>query len=152
MQENPVDLIIMDVFMPHMDGFETLRQLRKEKQDVDVIMVTAANDRDSLAEGLHLGVVDYLVKPFSFDRFKLALDKFIAQKRVLDDFDTLNQSNIDLIIDKKRKQSQELFLKGIQDKTLQSILACLKKNSTEPVTSDFISVLESNINYFPILA
>ena len=125
--------------MPHMDGFETLRQLRKEKQDVDVIMVTAANDRDSLAEGLHLGVVDYLVKPFSFDRFKLALDKFIAQKRVLDDFDTLNQSNIDLIIDKKRKQPQELFPKGIQDKTLQSILACLKKNSPEPVTSDFIS-------------
>ena len=138
-QENPVDLIIMDVFMPHMDGFETLRQLRKEKQDVDLIMVTAANDRDSLAEGLHLGVVDYLVKPFSFDRFKLALDKFIAQKRVLDDFDTLNQSNIDLIIDKKRKQPQELFPKGIQDKTLQSILACLKKNSPEPVTSDFIS-------------
>ena len=62
--ENPVDLIILDVFMPHTDGFETLRQLRKEQCLVDVIMVTAANDRESLEQGLHLGVVDYLVKPF----------------------------------------------------------------------------------------
>ena len=137
--ENDVDLIILDVFMPHMNGFETLRELRKDKQAIDVIMVTAANDRDSLEEALHLGVVDYLVKPFSFDRFKLALDKFISQKRVLSDFDTLNQSNIDFIIDKKRKQPQELFPKGIQDKTLQAILSCLRKNQPEPITSDFIS-------------
>ena len=125
--------------MPHMNGFETLRELRKDKQAIDVIMVTAANDRDSLEEALHLGVVDYLVKPFSFDRFKLALDKFISQKRVLSDFDTLNQSNIDFIIDKKRKQPQELFPKGIQDKTLQAILSCLRKNQPEPITSDIIS-------------
>ena len=137
--ENDVDLIILDVFMPHMNGFETLRELRKDKQAIDVIMVTAANDRDSLEEALHLGVVDYLVKPFSFDRFKLALDKFISQKRVLSDFDTLNQSNIDFIIDKKRKQPHELFPKGIQDKTLQAILSCLRKNQPEPITSDIIS-------------
>ena len=138
-QENPVDLIILDVFMPRMNGFETLRELRKEHKSVDVIMVTAANDRESLEEALHLGIVDYLVKPFTFDRFKIALDKFISQKKLLQDFDTLNQSNIDFIIDKKRKQPQELFPKGIQDKTLQAILSCLRKNQTEPITSDLIS-------------
>ena len=137
--ENPVDLVILDVFMPHTDGFETLRQLRKEQCLVDVIMVTAANDRESLEQGLHLGVVDYLVKPFTFDRFRLALDKFISQKQVLKDFDTLDQSNIDFIIDKTRKQTQDLFPKGIQDKTLQAIISCLKKNKTTPITSDFIS-------------
>ena len=137
--EHPVDLIILDVFMPHTDGFETLRQLRKEQCLVDVIMVTAANDRESLEQGLHLGVVDYLVKPFTFDRFRLALDKFISQKQVLKDFDTLDQSNIDFIIDKTRRQTQDSFPKGIQDKTLQAIISCLKKNKTIPITSDFIS-------------
>lgn len=102
-------------------------------------MVTAANDRESLEQGLHLGVVDYLVKPFTFDRFRLALDKFISQKQVLKDFDTLDQANIDFIIDKTRKQMQDSFPKGIQDKTLQAIISCLKKNKNTPITSDFIS-------------
>ena len=138
-QENPVDLIILDVFMPRMNGFETLRELRKEHKSVDVIMVTAANDRESLEEALHLGIVDYLVKPFTFDRFKIALDKFISQKKLLQDFDTLNQSNIDFIIDKTKKTSQKVFPKGIQDKTLQAILSCLKNNRSKEITSDFIS-------------
>ena len=138
-QENPVDLIILDVFMPRMNGFETLRELRKEHKSVDVIMVTAANDRESLEEALHLGIVDYLVKPFTFDRFKIALDKFISQKKLLQDFDTLNQSNIDFIIDKTKKTSQEVFPKGIQDRTLQAILSCLKNNRSKEITSDFIS-------------
>ena len=138
-QENPVDLIILDVFMPRMNGFETLRELRKEHKSVDVIMVTAANDRESLEEALHLGIVDYLVKPFTFDRFKIALDKFISQKKILQDFDTLNQSNIDFIIDKTKKTSQEVFPKGIQDRTLQAILSCLKNNRSKEITSDFIS-------------
>ena len=138
-QENPVDLIILDVFMPRMNGFETLRELRKEHKSIDVIMVTAANDRESLEEALHLGIVDYLVKPFTFDRFKIALDKFISQKKLLQDFDTLNQSNIDFIIDKTKKTSQEVFPKGIQDKTLQAILSCLKNNRSKEITSDFIS-------------
>ena len=138
-QENPVDLIILDVFMPRMNGFETLRELRKEHKSVDVIMVTAANDRESLEEALHLGIVDYLVKPFTFDRFKIALDKFISQKKLLQDFDTLNQSNIDFIIDKTKKTSQEVFPKGIQDRTLQAILSCLKNNRSKEITSDVIS-------------
>lgn len=88
---------------------------------------------------MHLGIVDYLVKPFTFDRFKIALDKFISQKKLLQDFDTLNQSNIDFIIDKTKKTSQEVFPKGIQDKTLQAILSCLKNNRSKEITSDFIS-------------
>ena len=79
LEKNSVDLIVLDVFMPYTDGFETLRQIRKKKISADAIMVTAANDRDSLEEALHLGVVDYLVKPFTFDRFRMAMDKFIAQ-------------------------------------------------------------------------
>ena len=46
-ENNDVDLIILDVYMPLMDGFEILRQIRKNKKSVDIIMVTAANDRAS---------------------------------------------------------------------------------------------------------
>ena len=139
LDENEVDLIILDVYMPYMDGFETLRQIRKKQISVDVIMVTAANEREQLKEGLHLGVVDYLVKPFTFERFKVALDKFIAQVEALKDLDKVNQKNIDFLIDKSRKKANELYPKGIQEKTLQTIIEHLKKNKNKWLTGDEIA-------------
>ena len=137
--DNEVDLIILDVFMPYADGFETLRQIRKNKISVDVIMVTAANDRESLEEALHLGIIDYLVKPFTFDRFRMARDKFIAQTDALKDLDKLNQKNIDFIIDNTRKKSEELYPKGIQEKTLHTIIEHLNENKGVWLTGDDIA-------------
>lgn len=139
LENNKVDLIVLDVFMPHTDGFETLRQIRKKKISVDVIMVTAANDRDSLEEALHLGVVDYLVKPFTFDRFRMALEKFIAHTDALKELGTLNQKNIDFIIDNSRKKSEDIHPKGIQEKTLDLIMAHLKENKNIWLTGDDIA-------------
>lgn len=139
LEKNAVDLIVLDVFMPRTDGFETLRQIRKKQISVDVIMVTAANDRDSLEQALHLGVVDYLVKPFTFDRFRMALEKFIAQTDALRDLETLNQKNIDFIIDNSRKKSEEIHPKGIQEKTLNLILEYLRKNKNEWLAGDDIA-------------
>ena len=139
LENNDVDLIILDVYMPYMDGFETLRQIRKKQISVDVIMVTAANEREQLKEGLHLGVVDYLVKPFTFERFKVALDKFVAQVEALKDLDKVNQKNIDFLIDKSRKKANELYPKGIQEKTLQTIIEHLKENKNKWLTGDEIA-------------
>ena len=139
LENNDVDLIVLDVYMPLMDGFETLRQIRKNKKSVDIIMVTAANDRASLEEALHLGVVDYLVKPFTYDRFRIALDKYVSQVAALKDLDTLNQKNIDSIIENAHKKSEELYPKGIQEKTLQTILDEMKKNPSKWMTGDEIA-------------
>lgn len=139
LEGNKVDLVIMDVYMPVMDGFETLRQIRKKQIEVDVIMVTAANEAESLKQGLHLGVVDYLVKPFTFERFKIALDKFLAQADALKDLEKLNQRSIDNLIDKSRKTVDELHPKGIQEKTLQLILEHLRANANNWLTGDEIA-------------
>ena len=139
LENNDVDLIVLDVYMPLMDGFETVRQIRKNKKSVDIIMVTAANDRASLEEALHLGVVDYLVKPFTYDRFCIALDKYVSQVAALKDLDTLNQKNIDFIIENAHKKSEELYPKGIQGKTLQTILDEMKKNPSKWMTGDEIA-------------
>ena len=106
---------------------------------MDAIMVTAANDRESLEEALHLGIVDYLVKPFTFDRFQMALEKYIAQNNALKDIDTLNQTSIDHIIDNSRKKSEDLFPKGIQEKTLQLIMEHMKENKGVWFTGDEIA-------------
>lgn len=139
LNENEVDLLILDVFMPYADGFETLRQIRKNKVSVDVIMVTAANDKESLEEGLHLGAVDYLVKPFTFDRFRVALDKYMAQMDALKDIRTLNQKNIDFIIDNSRKKSEDLYPKGIQERTMQLIMEQLDEQKNMWLSGDAIA-------------
>ena len=139
LDKNEADLLILDVFMPYADGFETLRQIRKNKVSVDVIMVTAANDKESLEEALHLGAVDYLVKPFTFDRFRVALDKYAAQRDALKDIGTLNQKNIDFIIDNSRKKCEELYPKGIQEKTLQLIINQMEEHREVWLTGDAIA-------------
>ena len=139
LKENEADLLILDVFMPYIDGFETLRQIRKNKVSIDVIMVTAANDKESLEEALHLGVVDYLVKPFTFERFRVALDKYMAQMDALKDIGTLNQKNIDFIIDNSRKKSEDLYPKGIQERTMQLIMEQLNEQKTIWLSGDAIA-------------
>ncbi|HEY3111533.1 MAG TPA: response regulator transcription factor [Chloroflexota bacterium] len=58
------DLVILDVMMPQMDGFETLREVRKVS-NVPVIMLTARGEEDDKIRGLRLGADDYVAKPFS---------------------------------------------------------------------------------------
>ena len=58
------DLVILDVMMPDLDGFETLRILR-ETSDVPVIMLTVKSEEDDIVRGLRLGADDYVTKPFS---------------------------------------------------------------------------------------
>ena len=136
---NEVDLLVMDVYMPQMDGFETLRQIRNRQISVSAIMVTAANDRSSLEEALQLGVLDYLVKPFTFERFRIALDKYLAHAAALKEFDTLNQKNIDFIMDRAHQIANDSYPKGIQQKTLELILNHLRENAGKWLTGDEIA-------------
>ncbi len=65
-EQNPYDIVILDVMLPKLDGLEVLRRLRSKRSKVAVLMLTA---RDTLADrvtGLDLGADDYLVKPFAF--------------------------------------------------------------------------------------
>jgi Response regulators consisting of a CheY-like receiver domain and a winged-helix DNA-binding domain len=65
-QFNP-HIVILDVMMPGMDGFEVCRMLKKSGSEIAVIMLTAKDEVDDRVKGLTIGADDYLVKPFSFD-------------------------------------------------------------------------------------
>src|SRR5437764_15364959 len=64
LRENLPDLVVLDVMMPEMDGFETLRSIR-EVSTVPVIMLTVRQGEQDKIRGLDLGADDYLAKPFS---------------------------------------------------------------------------------------
>lgn len=129
------DLVVLDVYMPVMTGVELLRELRAHGLGVDVIMVTAANDAQTLAELLRLGVADYLVKPFTFRRMRQALDTFCRKRESLAGAETVNQEDIDRLL---RAPEPEPVPKGLQEATLRRIRTLLS-DAPETCTSEALS-------------
>lgn len=133
--KDPVPLVLLDVRMPGMDGFTLLRELRYRQIDTDVILVTAAHDRQALTMALRCGCIDYLVKPFTYERFCLAMEKYTALTMVLCGEDTFPQKAIDRLLGTSQQLGTSLRKsgdhppKGIQEKTLARILEYMEDNS-----------------------
>ena len=128
LEANPTDLVILDVYMPDMDGLETLKKIREKKISSEVIMVTAANDVATLEDTPHLGVIDFLIKPFAYERFQIALEKFLANRKAFRDSAILNQTSVDNIITNSTKIASKEYPKGIQEKTLLLIRDYFSEN------------------------
>lgn len=79
LEEEKPDLILLDIRMNPKDGFETLREIRAmdDRADIPVIFLTGLEDRQSVMEGINLGICDYVLKPFNsedlLDRIRRAL-------------------------------------------------------------------------------
>ena len=97
-RNNPVDLIMLDYYMPVMDGRTFLVKLRAEGILADVIMVTAASEARHVSELYSYGVSDYLIKPFDYNRFQSALQKFVARREAFAGDKAFNQEELDKVI------------------------------------------------------
>ncbi|MFP3975045.1 MAG: response regulator transcription factor [Chloroflexota bacterium] len=64
---NPYDLIVLDIMLPEKDGFEVCQELRSQKINIPVLMLTAKDAVEDRVKGLDTGADDYLVKPFAFN-------------------------------------------------------------------------------------
>ncbi|WP_125153037.1 response regulator [Clostridium rectalis] len=134
-----VDLIILDLYMPKLDGISFLKEIRKNQFMTDVIMVTAADEGDKLNESLKLGVIDYLIKPFEYERFKDALNKFKLRYEIFNTKVVLNQKDIDKITNQNYINFGEDLQKGINEITLKRIKKILKNYGKEYFTCEEIS-------------
>lgn len=122
------DLVLLDIYMAEEDGISTIKKLRKSQQNVDIIAVTAANDPESIRTLLRYGVVDYIVKPFTFERLEKALKKYRDMYNQLNKTGEFSQAKLDLLFDQQKKQDskKEQLPKGLQLPTLNQIVNYLK--------------------------
>ena len=74
------DLVILDVMMPKINGYEVLKTMRKENNDTPVLMLTAKDGVDDKVKGLDLGADDYLIKPFDFDELSARIRAITRRK------------------------------------------------------------------------
>lgn len=136
-----VDLAIVDVYMPVMDGITFLQELRARNHTFDVIMVTAASDPSQVKQLFSLGILDYLVKSFEYERFAQAMDRFVYKQQTLAHAQPLTQNALDLLLQSERSTAQKpaVLSKGLQEKTLSLVLNFMKKHPGESMTSEQIA-------------
>lgn len=79
---NVYDLIILDVMLPHMNGFEILKELRNEKIDSKILMLTAKSTIDDKMEGFNNGADDYLTKPFHMQELMARVNVQLRKNQV----------------------------------------------------------------------
>jgi len=121
-----VDLILLDIFMPGINGLEFLAELRKAENEADVIIVSASTDSNSIKKALQYGAVDYLIKPFEYERFCEALTAYKRRQILIQNKAKLSQKDLDKqIFHKEEKISPEKrddwLPKGINPSTLKLV-------------------------------
>ncbi|TWT27103.1 response regulator [Planomicrobium sp. CPCC 101110] len=119
------DLVILDVFMPKKDGIKTLQELRKQKLEVDVIVVSAAKDTETIKLMLQNGAMDYIMKPFKLHRIQRALEKYRKHRLSFDKAETLSQDQLDTLLYSSHsiKSEESQLPKGLNEFTLNEITA-----------------------------
>ena len=99
------DLILLDINMPEMDGFETLKKLREQEagqEEIPVIFLTANDDENSETRGLSLGAMDFIKKPFVPEVLTLRVRHIIDLIRL--------QRNLSQEVEKKTEENEKLFM------------------------------------------
>lgn len=119
LEKESVDLILLDIFLGQENGLDILKEIRLQGYTLDIIMITSANGNESIKKALSLGSIDYLIKPFDFDRFKSAINRFQKRQELLKDSKII-QSDLDHIY-LSEDSSLSSLPKGLNMKTLEIV-------------------------------
>jgi DNA-binding response OmpR family regulator len=130
------DLILLDVMLPGMDGFEICNRIRAADRDQPVIMLTAKSTDEDIIQGLSLGADDYVAKPFSVAQLVLRVQAVLRRSRIGAELDATLRLGADVEIDCRN-------LQGVRGEEAISftrreveMLQYLRMNSDRPVSRD----------------
>ncbi len=147
-KENKPELIILDMFFPKDKGMNLIKWIRIHEYSCDVIFITADSSNEAVEEAFRFGAVDYLVKPFVFDRFKKALMMYKERKNTFINDSNINQSEIDKLTissDSFDNNYSDLgdfdSMKGFSHHTYERVINVIKDIENESFTSNKIAEL-----------
>jgi two-component system sensor histidine kinase/response regulator len=148
LENNSPDLILLDIMMPEMDGFQLTKILKSDEKysEIPIIFITAKTDVDSLVEGFNLGAVDYITKPFNLKELNKRVDlqikliqaknKIISQNHELEILNNdlqetkqmLEKRNEDFIITQDNIEEHAFKINQLNQKLMESEYQLMKKN------------------------
>lgn len=134
------DLILLDVYLPKENGIDFLKWIREQEIDIDIILITADKSIERVQEAFRFGVVDYLIKPFNFERFKESLIQFKSRYNQFKKNDEIEQKDLDRLISSPNvSQSEDDFAKGLNKYTYKSIWDEIERSNYEDFTAECLA-------------
>ncbi|AST90841.1 response regulator [Sutcliffiella cohnii] len=135
------NLILLDVYIPDVDGLDLMWELKQNYPSIDIIMITAAKEVDTIQQTIRSGVLDYIIKPLDAERLRQTLERYKEKQLTFSSKREISQEELDLLrglaISSQDKEKIIGPPKGIDPITLEKILAVLieKDDNTNGYTA-----------------
>jgi len=146
---NIYDLILLDVMLPKKDGFEILRNLKNEKINTPIIMITAKSELPDKLRGLENGVDDYITKPFHMRELIARVKIVLKRKANIENTNVLEYSDLrlDLSTGKMSANSNEISINGKELELLEILLLNKKQIINKEMLINKIWGYDSDAEY-----
>ncbi|WGW11939.1 response regulator [Saxibacter everestensis] len=122
-----LDLVLLDMNLPDMHGLDVCRALRANSSAVDVIAVTAARELHVVQTAVSVGIMQYLIKPFTFPAFRAKLESYSSYRSRLQANDDMTQSELDGAFAALRTPNAADLPKGLSRPTLDTVLQAMRE-------------------------
>ncbi|NJC22031.1 response regulator of citrate/malate metabolism [Arthrobacter pigmenti] len=130
-----IDLVLLDMNLPDLHGLDIIRRIRGSGSAVDVIAITAVRDLAVVRSAISSGIVQYLIKPFTYSAFSEKLGNYRQFRDSLHaQASSTTQSEVDNALAALRPPSQGSLPKGLSDETLRAVVSFLS-SAKEPVSA-----------------
>jgi len=134
--DRPVDLILLDLYLPDGNGLAVCRALRAAGHATDVIVITSARDLSAVRGAVSVGAVQFLLKPFTFASLRARLEQY-ARYRASLPAGELAQADVDRALAMLRTPGEAALPKGMSAETLAAVVAALR-DADDPMSADAV--------------
>ena len=132
------DLVLLDVYLPDLSGLDLLGALREAAPEVDVLVISAAREADTVRRALRGGIVHYLMKPFSYDDLRVRLEHYQQAYAAMAGEQT-DQADVDRVFSVTRTDRR--LPKGFSAETLRLVEDTLRRETADVSAAEAASLL-----------
>ncbi|MEW4372048.1 response regulator [Paenibacillus kandeliae] len=139
LEQQSFELVLLDIYMKEQNGLELLSEIRRANLSMDVIIISAASDKESIRYALQNGAVDYLIKPFEFERFRSALAAYRERYSLLYSNSSLAQAELDMLTQPSSQPDRAVLSKGFTRTTLRLVWEAIQAHQGPSFSSEEIA-------------